>query len=75
MPWWIRGLFLGGWLNFVLTLFAYDVMGDMMVAVFGVNGALSSPFWFVAEGAVIGLLIDYLATRFGGEGPETAATG
>jgi hypothetical protein len=39
-----------------------------MVAVFGVNGLLSSPFWVVLEGAVIGFVIDYLATRFGGEG-------
>jgi hypothetical protein len=43
-----------------------------MLSFFGPNGALSSPFWLVAEGAVVGLLIGYFATRFGGEGPETA---
>ena len=32
---------------------------------------LTSPFWFALEGALIGLLIGYLATRYGGEGPET----
>jgi uncharacterized membrane-anchored protein YhcB (DUF1043 family) len=32
--------------------------------------ARTSPFWFVAEGAVIGLVIGYVATRFGGEGKE-----
>ena len=37
----------------------------------GEAGILSSPFWFAAEGAVIGLIIDYLATKFGGEGKET----
>lgn len=73
MPWWFRGAFIGAWLNFVLAFFAYDLMAEMMVAVFGVGGALSSPFWFAAEGAVIGLLIDYFATRFGGEGPEATA--
>ncbi len=71
MPWWVRAPFLGAWMNFVLTFFAYDVMKEMLVAMFGPDGILASPFWFVLEGAVVGLLIGYLATRFGGEGPET----
>jgi hypothetical protein len=70
-PWWVRAPFLGAWMNFVLTFFAYDVMTDMMVAMFGAEGILTSPFWFTLEGAVVGLLIGYLATRFGGEGKET----
>ncbi len=32
----------------------------------------TSPFWFVAEGVVVGLAIGYACTRIGGEGPETA---
>lgn len=32
---------------------------------------ICSPFWFVLEGAVIGLIIGFFATRFGGEGAET----
>lgn len=67
-PWWFRAPFMGAWLNFVLTLFAYDVMADFMLSFFGENGALQSPFWFVAEGALIGLVIGYFATKFGGEG-------
>ncbi len=43
-----------------------------MVSTFGEDGLLSSPFWFTLEGAIIGLIIDYAATRWGGEGPETA---
>ncbi len=46
-------------------------MKDMLVAMFGAEGVLTSPFWFTLEGAVVGLLIGYLATRFGGEGAET----
>ncbi|MFL2546001.1 MAG: hypothetical protein ACJ0SL_01340 [Candidatus Rariloculaceae bacterium] len=34
------------------------------------DGALTSPFWFAAEGAIIGGIIGYFATRFGGEGKE-----
>lgn len=71
LPWWLRGAIIGGWLNFVLTFFAYEIMQEMMIAVFGAGGVLSSPFWFVLEGVLVGLLIDYFATRFGGEGKET----
>ena len=71
MPWWIRAPFLGAWMNFVLTFFVYDTMKDMLVTMFGAEGVLTSPFWFTLEGAVVGLLIGYLATRFGGEGAET----
>lgn len=72
MPWWFRAPILGAWMNFVLVFFAHDLMSEMMVAVFGVGGALQSPFWFVAEGALIGLVIGYFATKLGGEGPEIA---
>ena len=58
-------------MNFVLTFFAYDVMKAMMVNMFGEGGILSSPFWFTAEGAIIGLIIGYFATRYGGEFIET----
>jgi hypothetical protein len=72
LAWWFRGPFLGAWMNFVLTLFAYDAFAEIMRYTFGAGGALSSPFWFVLEGAVVGLLIDYLATRHGGEGDAVA---
>ncbi len=71
MPWWLRATVMGAWLNFVLVFFAHEPMSAMMVSVFGEGGALSSPFWFAAEGAVVGLIIGYFATRFGGEGAET----
>ncbi len=71
MPWWFRAPLIGAWMNFVLTFFAYDMMKEMLVGLFGEGGMLTSPFWFAAEGAIVGLLIGYLATRFGGEGRET----
>jgi hypothetical protein len=72
LPWMVRGLFIGAWMNFMLTFFAYDAMQAVMVSTFGEDGLLSSPFWFTLEGAIIGLIIDYAVTRWGGEGPETA---
>ena len=71
LPWWFRAPVIGAWMNFVLTFFAYDAMAAVLVSVFGADGLLTSPFWFTAEGAIIGLIIGYFATRFGGEGPET----
>ena len=66
--WWFRAPLMGAWMNFVLTFFAYDAMNAMLVSVMeGGNIFL----WFPAEGAVIGLIIGYFATRFGGEGKET----
>lgn len=70
LPWWVRSPFIGGWMNFVLVLFAHETMGRMLVYVFGTGSLLTSPFWFVAEGAVIGLIMGYFATRFGGEGAQ-----
>ena len=73
LPWWIRAPVLGGWMNFVLTFFAYDMMKAMLTATFGAEGLLASPWWFILEGALVGLLIGYVATRFGGEGAATVA--
>jgi hypothetical protein len=70
LPWWFRAPVVGAWMNFVLTFFAYDVMEELMIAFFGANGLLSSPFWFTLEGAIVGLVIGYFATRIGGEGKE-----
>jgi hypothetical protein len=70
-PWWFRSSLVGAWMNFVLTFFAYDAMKAMMVNMFGEGGILSSPFWFTAEGAIIGVIIGYIATRYGGEGIAT----
>ena len=71
MPWWFRSVWIGSWMNFVLTLFIYDRMQSYMTTLFGENGAISSPFWCVVDGAVIGLVIGFVATRLGGEGAET----
>ncbi len=73
MPWFVRAPFIGAWMNFVLAFFAYDKMEAMLVSLFGALnlgdvGWMTSPFWFALEGAIAGLLIGWLATRFGGEG-------
>jgi hypothetical protein len=68
MPWWFRAPLIGGWMNFVLTFFIYDKLEIFIVNILGSMFGTVSPFWFVLEGALVGLLIGYFATRFGGEG-------
>ena len=72
MPWWVSAPFLGAWMNFVLVLFIYEMMRGVIISIFGQDGLITSPFWLVAEGALIGFIIGYCATRLGGEGTETA---
>jgi hypothetical protein len=71
LPWWFRASLVGGWMNFVLVLFAFDHFAAMMTTIFGADGIFQSPFWFTLEGALVGLIIGYFATKFGGEGAET----
>ena len=73
MPWWFRSTLVGAWMNFVLTFFMYDQFKLIMEQMFGPDGAISSPFWFVLEGAIIGMVMGFFATRFGGEGKDTIA--
>ena len=70
LPWWVRAPLVGGWMNFVLVFFTYDLMA---AAIQGMLGMALSPFWFVAEGAIVGAVIGWLATKFGGEGKASAA--
>ncbi len=65
LPFWLRGTVFGAWLNLVLTLVAYEKLAVLLES----YGAFSCPFWMVAEGAVIGLIVDAVATRVGGDGP------
>lgn len=68
MPWWFRGALTGAWMNFVVTLFSYEQICTAVNLVMGEYGMYVSPFWMVLEGALIGMLMDYLLTRWFGEG-------
>ncbi|MEM1044591.1 MAG: hypothetical protein AAGL24_00515 [Pseudomonadota bacterium] len=71
LPWWVRAPVIGGWMNCLIVLFAHDNLLSVLSSLLsGVNGIVS-PFWFVAEGALAGLIIGFFATRFGGEGKHT----
>jgi len=67
MPFWFRGVVFGAWFNLVAAFLAHEQIGNFLKAL---DMGFESPFWFVAEGALVGLLIDGVATRVGGEGKE-----
>jgi len=71
MPWWIRAPLIAAWMNFVLTLLICHHLRDFSLALFGQDGILTSPFWFVGEGVLVGLIIGFACTRFGDGGPGT----
>lgn len=73
MPWYVRAPIVGAWMNFVLTLFAEAQFRAILAAMLGPDSALASPYWFVLEGALVGALIGWLATRICGEGAKSAA--
>lgn len=68
MPWWLRGALVGAWMNFVLTLFIYDTLSVIVAAILGEYSRYTSPFLMVIEGALVGMLIDYVVTRNAGDG-------
>lgn len=68
MPFWFRGPLFGAWLNLVLAFLMHDKLVVLMPQLEGILAGFQSPFWIVPEGAVIGLLIDAVATKVAGEG-------
>lgn len=74
LPWWLRATVVGAWLNLVATMLAYDQFNSIMASLTGilVDEDLS-PFWFVAEGAIVGFILGWLLTKIAGEGSKTLA--
>ncbi|WP_162651635.1 hypothetical protein [Lentilitoribacter sp. Alg239-R112] len=72
LPWWVRATGIGAWMNLILTMLAFDELNSIMskLANIGMSAGLS-PFWFVAEGAIVGFILGWLLTKLAGEGPKT----
>ena len=64
MLYWLTELSDGGDFFNLFRYITFRAGGAFMTALFGGG----SPFWFVAEGALVGLAMGWLCTRFGGEG-------
>ncbi len=71
ITWWMRGPMTGVWFNLVLLMFTWDRISQLMLSIFGNQSVFSSPWWLVVEGAFFGLILDFVLTKFAGEGYET----
>ena len=68
MPFWGGGPIFGAWFNLVLAFLMHDKLSLLMRQLDGAFGGIQSPFWIVLEGAIVGLVIDAMATKTVGEG-------
>lgn len=72
LPWWLRATAIGAWMNLVLTMLVYEELNSIMATLGNIGmSADLSPFWFVAEGAIVGFILGLLITKLAGEGPKT----
>ncbi len=67
LPWWFRWIFIGAWLDFVIALFMYHSLDAMMVWTMFEGW---SPFWIVAEWAIVWFIIDWITTAVAGDGKK-----
>ncbi|MBT4989701.1 MAG: hypothetical protein HOM96_04105 [Rickettsiales bacterium] len=67
ISWWFISAYIGIWMNFIQTLISFDKFKEISTIIFGTNSILSSPFWFILEGAIVGLIIGCFITHFAGK--------
>lgn len=56
IPWWIRSPAVSAWMCLMLVLIAGDRVQQMMWMMHVSRGALTSPYWFVIDGLLIGFI-------------------
>ncbi len=70
MKWYIRGAIAGFLFMFMLVLLSYESLEVIMQSTLISWTGLTSPYWAVLDGIIIGLVMAYLETKFAGEGSE-----
>ncbi len=70
MRWWIRGSVAGFIFTLMYILLSYSSLEVIMQSSLVSWVGLSSPFWCLIDGMVIGLLMAYMETKFAGEGSQ-----
>ena len=66
-----RGALIGGFLNLTLVLIAYEKFELIISSMQNTGGfQFQSPYCFIIEGIILGIIIDLVATKYAGEGNE-----
>ncbi len=61
--WWQRTVLMGAWLNLMIVLLASGSVQEFSVIVQWSLGHLTSKYWFVVDGAVIGLIAGFVSAK------------
>lgn len=68
MPAWMRGAAIGAGYHLAIILLAYETIQSIVTLPAFAWMGLTSPFWMLLDGAVIGIVIATLTTKYIGEG-------
>ena len=68
MNFWMRGGIVGFSFMLMVILLGYEQLQGVMSSPLVSWVGLSSPFWALIDGTLIGMFMGWLATKFGGEG-------
>lgn len=63
MRWWMRGAVIGAIYHLLLVLLAYDIVMEMMQLPIVTWLGLTSPFWVLLDGIVIGMIVGGVTTK------------
>ncbi len=63
LPWWFRAPLISAWLCLMVVLFAGDRVQKLVCVVHVSNGVLTSPYWFVVDGIIVGIVAGVISTR------------
>jgi hypothetical protein len=68
LNWWTRGPLVGILFFLILVLLAKDELGPFMSLDIVAWTGLTSPYWAILDGAILGGFIGYITTKICGEG-------
>ncbi len=66
LPAWARGAWIGLWMGLVLVLLAFAPLSAAFAEITWLPAAFRSPWWFLVDATIVGLLIDVIVTRLAG---------
>jgi len=68
MSWWMRGGLVGISFMFMFVLLSYDSLEIVMKSTLISWTGLSSPFWALIDGVIVGMIMGFCETKMAGEG-------
>ena len=68
MPWWFRGPIAGASFMLMYVLFTYDTLIVIIQSPLFAWMGLTSPFWAIIDGIIIGGIMGFVETKIAGEG-------